>query len=118
MNSTPENVMTIYGLLARRYYTTEDYVGQVVRGVRKASRGKGQAILKDFNLLQSSLDDWFIHTKYDGSMRVEMPNKVTVYIQDGLASAYKGSELIQETDVSNMTINQFREHLNNIRIDF
>ena len=62
MNAIAENVMTVYGLLARRHETTEDYVGQVVRGVRKASRGKGLSILRDYKLLQTSLDDWFCHT--------------------------------------------------------
>lgn len=117
MDVATENVMTVYGLLARRHNTTEDYVGQVIRGVRKASRGKGQSILRDFTLLQTSLDDWFCHTLSDGSMRVEMPHNVTVYVQNGIARVYLGGELIKETGVNTMTIDEFREYLNNIRIE-
>lgn len=111
--------LTIYGLLARRWNTTEAYVGQVIRGDqnRKGARGKGQSILRDYKLLQISLDDWICHTRADGSMRIEMPHNVTVYVQKGIASVYKGADLLTETDVRQMTINEFREYLNNIRIE-
>lgn len=111
--------LTIYGLLARRWDTTEQYVGQIIRGDqnRKGKRGKGQAILRDYKLLQTSLDDWFCHTLDDGSLRVEMPHNVTVYVQKGVATVFKGSEILKETDVSKMTVEVFREYLNNIRIE-
>lgn len=120
MIESKEMPLTIYGLLARRHGVKDaDYVGRIVNGGRKAVRGKAAAILEDWNKLKDSFDDWMTDYKADGSMIVNMEDiQVSVYIQNGIARIYKRNELKNEADVKDMHLNDFKDFLNGVRIEF
>lgn len=116
--SKTETPMTVYGLIARKYNTDPNYVGEVVRKFknRKAKRGRAAAILADWNRIQASLDDWMSETLSDGTMRFVMPKGTTVYVQRGIARVYLGGDLKNETSVEMMTVREFQAFLNDIRL--
>lgn len=119
MVETKEMPLTIYGLLARRHNTDNDYVYQVVNGKRKGRWGKGAAILADWNKLKDSFDDWITEYKADGTMIIKMDDiRVSVYVQNGIARIYKWAHLKDEVDVKNMTLLDFQDFLNGVRIEF
>lgn len=119
MLETKKMPLTIYGLLARRHNTDNDYVYQVVSGVRKGIRGKGAAILSDFQKLKDGFDDWVTEYKADKAMVVRMDDiRVSVFVQRGIARVYKDAHLQKESDVSKMKLDEFNDFLNGIRIEF
>lgn len=110
---------TIYGLIARKHNTTSEYVGDVVTGVRKAAWGKGVKILEDWNKIKESFDDWMTEFKADGTMIVNMEDiHVSVYVQGGIARVYKKADLKTEVDVKAMKLEDFRDFLNGVRMEF
>lgn len=109
--------LTVYGLLAKKWNTSEIYVGKVARGDRKAQRGKGLQIKQDIERIKNSLEDWYCHTLNDGALRFEMPDNKSVYIQHNIASVYKGGELLYEKDVKGMTLAGLTKWLNVVRVD-
>jgi len=111
--------LTVYGLIARKYNTSEVYVGQVVRKERKALRGKGADIRREWLMLVDSPNDWITSFKADGTMIVHMDDSdVSVYVQKGIARVYKKADLKQETEVGYMSLKEFNYYLNSIRIEF
>lgn len=120
MTESKEMPLTVYGLLARRHGVKDaDYVGRIVNGKRRAIRGKAAAILADWQKMQESFEDWMTDYKPDGTMIVRMDDiKVSVYIQQGIARVYKYAHLKQETDIGYMNLNQFRDFLNGVRLEF
>lgn len=119
MIETKEMPLTVYGLLARRHNTNTHYVGQVVNGVRQGLRGKGAAILADWQKLKDNFDGWITEHKADGAMIVRMDDiRVNVYVQNGIASIYKCGELMNEVDVRSMSLDAFKDFLNGVRIEF
>lgn len=109
--------LTVYGILARKWNTSEIYVGEVARGKRKALRGKGLSISRDLEILKTSLDDWCCKTLADKSLRIDMPRNVSIYVQQDIASVYMDNKLLEEKDVKCMTIPEFREWLNLLRME-
>lgn len=120
MVETKEMPLTIYGLLARRHNVKDaNYVCRIVNGGRKAVRGKAAAILEDWNKLKDSFDDWITEYKADGTMIIKMDDiRVSVYVQNGIARIYKWAHLKDEVDVKNMTLLDFQDFLNGVRIEF
>jgi hypothetical protein len=119
MTETKEIPLTIYGLLARKHNTDKEYVFQLVNGIRQGLRGKGAAILADWNKLKDSFDDWITEYKADGSIIVTMEDiHISVYIQRGIARIYKRAHLKQELDIKSMNLLEFHDFLNGIRIEY
>lgn len=119
MIETAEMPLTVYGLLARRHGTDANYVCKVVTGARKAVRGKAAAILEDWLKLKDNFDNWMSEFKADGTMIINMDDiRVSVYVQDGIARIYQRAEFMTETDVSTLNLDEFKDFLNGVRIEF
>lgn len=120
MIESKEMPLTIYGLLARRHAVKDaNYVEKIVNGRRKAIRGKAAAILEDWQKLKDNFDDWITEFKSDGSMIVNMEDiHVSVYVQSGIARIYKKADLKNEVEVKNMNLDEFKDFLNGVRIEF
>lgn len=114
--------LTVYGLLALKHNVKgEVYVGKIVRGERRAIRGKAKAILDDWKLLERNLNQWFASYKCPGSLVVEMEDiRVNVFIQHGIASIYKDNELMEEidADLNSLTVHEMGDFLNEVRIRY
>lgn len=117
MRNNTEFPLTVYGLLARKWDTSEIYVGELARGVKKGIRGKGLQIKRDLDRLKNSLDDWYCHTLNDGALRFEMPNAINVYIQQEIARVYKGGDLLYEKDLTGITLTSLTVWLNEVRME-
>lgn len=122
MDKKTEMPLTVYGLLAMKHNVKNvNYVGEIVRGDRRAIRGKAKAILDDWKKLETDPENWFASYKSDGAIVVEMEDiNVNVFVQKGVASIYKENELQQEIDLDldNVSLNGFKQFLNGIRLNF
>ncbi|MFV0419294.1 MAG: hypothetical protein ACK5KT_11260 [Dysgonomonas sp.] len=112
--------LTVYGLLARKHgVKSANYVEKIVNGRCKAVRGKAAAVKADWEKIQESFEDWMTEYKADGTMIVRMDDiRVSVYVQQGVARVYKCAQLIQETEVGYMTLNEFKGFLNGVRLEY
>lgn len=122
MKTKTEIPLTIYGLLARKHDVKDvNYVGEIVRGERKAIRGKAKAILEDWKKLENNIDNWFADFKLDGAIVVGMEDiNINVFVQRGVASIYKNNELLDEVDLDpeSVSLNRFKQFLNGVRLNY
>lgn len=60
----------------------------------------------------SHLDpSWITRFHWDGSFAVDMSNRISVYVQLGIASVYYLGNLVRENDISTMSPSEFNTWL-------
>lgn len=113
--------MTVYGLLAVKHNTTLAYVGQAARkdGSRKSIRGKAAEIVKDLQRMKECFDDWITEFRADKTMIVRMEEiAVEVHVKNGTAKIYQSDRFMMETEIGELSLNDFKVFLNSVRVEY
>lgn len=121
MKKSEINMMTVYGILAAKHNTTVSYVGIAARkdGTRKSKRGKAAEIVKDLQRIRDCFEDWITEFRADKTMIVKMEEiDVEVCVKNGTAKIYKGQLFQMETEIGELSLNEFKDFLNRVRVEF